>query len=67
MEQIEDRAKKNGRTVQEETVDLVGEKHPSKAFIEPQAIGEMVVFLCSLAANEIRGQSFSMDGGWTAK
>lgn len=50
-----------------ETVALVGEKHPSKKFIEPRAIGEMIVFLCSPAANEIRGQALSMDGGWTAK
>ena len=41
-------------------------KHPSKQFVTMQAVTETVAFLCSSAADEIRGTTISMDGGWTA-
>jgi 3-hydroxybutyrate dehydrogenase len=46
---------------------LLGEKQPSLDFVTPEQIGAMAVFLCSPAANQIRGTAYSMDGGWAAQ
>jgi len=65
--QIEDRAKKSGRTYDEEKYDLVVDKTPSKDFSTPEQIGGLAVFLCSPAADQITGAPISSDGGWTAQ
>ncbi|MEQ1652487.1 MAG: SDR family oxidoreductase, partial [Hyphomicrobium sp.] len=49
------------------TIKLLSEKQPSKQFVKPDDIGGMVLFLCSVAANQITGASLSIDGGWTAQ
>ncbi len=49
------------------TIKLLSEKQPSKQFVKPDDIGNMVLFLCSDAAAQITGASLSMDGGWTAQ
>jgi len=46
---------------------LLSEKQPSKEFATPEQIGGLAAFLCSPAADQIRGSSFSIDGGWTAQ
>ncbi len=46
---------------------LLGEKQPSMAFVTPEQLGSMVVFLCSDAAAQITGAALSVDGGWTAQ
>ena len=46
---------------------LLGEKQPSMAFVTPEQIGAMAVFLCSELAAEIRGAAIPIDGGWTAQ
>jgi 3-hydroxybutyrate dehydrogenase len=46
---------------------LLGEKQPSLEFVTPEQIGAMAVFLCSPAADQIRGVSYNMDGGWYAQ
>ncbi|MCX7892866.1 MAG: 3-hydroxybutyrate dehydrogenase [Burkholderiales bacterium] len=46
---------------------LVGEKHPSREFVTVEQVAGVAVFLCSEAANEIRGATLSVDGGWTAQ
>ena len=47
--------------------ELLSEKQPSKEFATPEQIGGLAAFLCSPAADQIRGSSFSIDGGWTAQ
>jgi 3-hydroxybutyrate dehydrogenase len=47
--------------------ELLSEKQPSKEFATPEQIGGLAAFLCSPAADQIRGTSFSIDGGWTAQ
>ncbi|GAC1304814.1 MAG: 3-hydroxybutyrate dehydrogenase [Vulcanimicrobiaceae bacterium] len=42
------------------------EAMPSKAFIDPQEIGQLCVYLCSDAARSITGAPISIDGGWSA-
>ena len=46
---------------------LLGEKEPSMQFTTPQELGELAVFFCSEAANNVRGVAWNMDGGWTAQ
>jgi 3-hydroxybutyrate dehydrogenase len=46
---------------------LLGEKEPSMQFTTPQELGQLAVFFCSSAANNVRGVAWNMDGGWTAQ
>jgi 3-hydroxybutyrate dehydrogenase len=45
----------------------LSEKQPSLEFVTPQQLGGLAVFLCSEAAAQMRGQTLTMDGGWTAQ
>ncbi len=65
--QLRDRAEKGGRTVEQETHDLVAEKQPMVKFTTPEQIGGLAVFLCSEAASTITGTPLSIDGGWVAQ
>ncbi|HEY4040866.1 MAG TPA: 3-hydroxybutyrate dehydrogenase [Rhodopila sp.] len=65
--QLRDRAEKAGRTIAEETHDLVAEKQPMVKFTSPAQIGDLAVFLCSDAASTITGTPLSIDGGWVAQ
>ena len=46
---------------------LLGEKEPSQQFTTPEELGELAVFFCSAAANNVRGVAWNMDGGWIAQ
>ena len=46
---------------------LLGEKEPSQQFTTPEELGELAVFFCSPAGNNVRGVAWNMDGGWTAQ
>ena len=46
---------------------LLGEKEPSMQFTTPDELGELAVFFCSSAANNVRGVAWNMDGGWVAQ
>ena len=46
---------------------LLGEKEPSLQFTTPEELGELAVFFCSSAANNVRGVAWNMDGGWAAQ
>ncbi len=67
QKQIDDRAKANGTTVAAEKLALVSEKQPSKEFVTPEQLGGSAVFLCSAAADQVRGVAWNMDGGWVAQ
>ena len=67
QKQIEARAAASGRSYEEEKLDLVAEKTPSKDFSTPQQIGGLAVFLCSPSADQITGAPLSIDGGWMAQ
>lgn len=67
QKQIDDRAAREGISVEQATEELLGEKEPSLQFTTPEQLGAMAVFLCSDAAANMRGQAWANDGGWTAQ
>ena len=46
--------------------DVLLKSQPTKAFVTPEQVAALVVFLCGDAAAQITGANLSMDGGWTA-
>ncbi len=51
----------------EATRQLLGEKEPSMQFTTPEELGQLAVFFCSSAGNNVRGVAWNMDGGWAAQ
>ena len=67
QKQIDDRAAKEGIPVEQASKELLGEKEPSLQFTTTEQLGGLAVFLCSPAADNIRGVAWAADGGWTAQ
>jgi 3-hydroxybutyrate dehydrogenase len=67
QQQIETRAKAEGKTVEQAKNELLAEKQPMLQFSTPEGVGALAVFLAGDAASTITGSSYSIDGGWTAQ
>jgi 3-hydroxybutyrate dehydrogenase len=67
QKQIDARAAKENIPVEQARTDLLAEKQPSLEFVTPEQLGGLAVFLCSPAADQLRGQALGIDGGWTAQ
>jgi 3-hydroxybutyrate dehydrogenase len=67
QKQIDQLAAKKGLNNAQASEDLLAEKQPSRQFVTPEQIGALAVFLCSDAAAQITGASYTLDGGWTAQ
>lgn len=67
QKQIDALAARDSLSLDEAKAKLLGEKQPSQEFVTPEQIGGIAVFLCSPAADQIRGASMSVDGGWVAQ
>jgi 3-hydroxybutyrate dehydrogenase len=67
QKQIDAIAERDGISNDDARVKLLSEKQPSKNFTKPEQIGDLTNFLCSDAASEMRGGSYTLDGGWTAQ
>jgi 3-hydroxybutyrate dehydrogenase len=67
QKQIEAKAEREGISVAEAQRGLLGEKQPSLQFVTPAQLGDLAVFLCSSAGNNVRGVAWNMDGGWLAQ
>jgi 3-hydroxybutyrate dehydrogenase len=67
QKQIDMRAETEGVTVEDAKFELLAEKQPSHEFVTPEQLGGLAVFLCSPAADQLRGQALAMDGAWTAQ
>ena len=65
--QIEAIAKKESISLEEAKSKLLSEKQPSKEFVTSEQIGNTALFLCSSAADQIRGTAINIDGGWVAQ
>jgi 3-hydroxybutyrate dehydrogenase len=67
QKQIDARALKDGISNSQASEELLREKQPSLQFTTPEQLGELAVFLCSTAGNNVRGAAWAVDGGWTAQ
>ncbi|WP_399677634.1 3-hydroxybutyrate dehydrogenase [Xenophilus sp.] len=67
QKQIDDRAAREGIPVEQAQRELLGEKQPSLQFTTVEQLGGLAVFLCSPAADQVRGVAWQVDGGWTAQ
>ncbi len=46
---------------------LLAEKQPSLQFVTVEQLGALAVFLCTPAADQVRGAAWNVDGGWYAQ
>ena len=67
QKQIDARAEREGRSVEDMKTALLSEKQPMLDFSTPEQIGALSVFLSSQSAKTITGTTVSIDGGWTAQ
>jgi 3-hydroxybutyrate dehydrogenase len=67
QKQLEDHAKQEGTTVEEQKHRFLTEKQAMAEFSTPEQIGALTVFLCSDGAKTITGAPLSIDGGWVAQ
>ena len=56
-----------GETPEQARSALLAEKQPSQAFVTAEQLGELALFLCSGAAQQVRGAAWNIDGGWLAQ
>ncbi len=67
QKQLDARAAAQGISMLEATRQLLAEKQPSLQFTTPEQLGELALFLCSPAADNVRGVAWNVDGGWLAQ
>ncbi len=67
QKQIDAKAAAQGISVDAASKQLLAEKEPSLQFTTPDELGDLAVFFCSPAGNNIRGVAWNMDGGWVAQ
>jgi 3-hydroxybutyrate dehydrogenase len=67
QKQVDAKAAALGLSNEDAKKVLLGEKEPSMQFTTPEELGELAVFFCSAAGNNVRGVAWNMDGGWAAQ
>jgi len=67
QKQVDARAVREGVSLDEAKRGLLMEKQPSGEFVSVEQLGGLAVFLCSPAADQVRGVAWNMDGGWVAQ
>ena len=67
QQQVDARAAQAGISNDDAKRQLLAEKQPSLQFTTPEQLGELVLFLCGPAADNVRGVAWNVDGGWTAQ
>jgi 3-hydroxybutyrate dehydrogenase len=67
QKQVDAKATALGLSNEDAKKVLLGEKEPSMQFTTPEELGELAVFFCSAAGNNVRGVAWNMDGGWAAQ
>jgi 3-hydroxybutyrate dehydrogenase len=64
--QIPDTMKARGMTREQVMNDVLLAAQPTKAFVHPEQVAALALFLCRDEASAITGANYSIDGGWTA-
>jgi 3-hydroxybutyrate dehydrogenase len=64
--QIPDTMKARGMTREQVMNDVLLAAQPTKAFVQPEQVAALALFLCRDEAAAITGSNYSIDGGWTA-
>ncbi|MBI5717367.1 MAG: 3-hydroxybutyrate dehydrogenase [Burkholderiales bacterium] len=67
QKQVDARAAADGVDNEEAKRRLLAEKQPSLQFTTPEQLAGLCLFLCSPAADNVRGVAWAVDGGWTAQ
>lgn len=67
QKQVDARASQAGVDQAEAKRQLLAEKQPSLQFTTTEQLGALAVFLCSPAADNVRGVAWNVDGGWVAQ
>ncbi|MDP3070242.1 MAG: 3-hydroxybutyrate dehydrogenase, partial [Opitutaceae bacterium] len=67
QKQVDARAAADGVDDAEAQRRLLAEKQPSLQFTTPEQLAELALFLCSPAADNVRGVAWNVDGGWVAQ
>jgi 3-hydroxybutyrate dehydrogenase len=67
QKQVDARAAQAGIGNEEAKRQLLAEKQPSLQFTTPEQLAELALFLCSPAADNVRGVAWNVDGGWVAQ
>jgi 3-hydroxybutyrate dehydrogenase len=67
QKQVDARAAKDGVDDAEAKRRMLAEKQPSLQFTTPEQLGELALFLCSSAADNVQGVAWNVDGGWWAQ
>ena len=65
--QIPDTMRTRGLTREQVIDDVLLAAQPTKAFVTPEQVAALVLFLCRDEAAAVTGANLSMDGGWTAQ
>ncbi len=64
--QVQQRMQRDGKSWEDAARDLLAERQPSRRFVMPHQVADLIVFLCSPAASEMTGTPIPIDGGWLA-
>ena len=67
QKQINQRAIAKGMSVAEAEHDLLSEKQPSLAFVKPEDLAALALFLCKDEAAQMTGNAIPVDGGWMSR
>ena len=67
QQQIDARAAQQKLDQDQAKMSLLGDKQPSMQFVTADQLAALAVFLCSSAADEVRGVAWNVDGGWYAQ
>ena len=67
QQQVDARAAQHAIPIEQAKRELLQEKQPSGEFVTTEQLAALAVFMCSEAANQVRGAAWNMDGGWVAQ
>jgi 3-hydroxybutyrate dehydrogenase len=67
QKQVDARAARDGLSQDDAKKALLREKQPSMQFVTTEQLAGLAVFMCSPAADQVRGVAWNVDGGWYAQ